>query len=150
MSAFRGTSNHTLDPKGRLIIPSRFRSVIKAGREASVMVTKLDGALYAYTLEEWDTFETKLRKAMGKHMNKIRRFVIGSAQACPLDKQGRIQIPKDLRDYAGIKPESEVTLVGLVERFEIWQSDKLKEEQESIEELLQTDEAREELMELGL
>ena len=114
------------------------------------MITKLDGALYAYTLEEWDAFETKLRKSVGKNMNKIRRFIIGSAQACPLDKQGRIQIPKELRDYAEIKPEGEVTLVGLVDRFEIWQSDKLKEEQQSIEVLLQTDEARDELMELGL
>ena len=57
---------------------------------------------------------------------------------------------QQFRLYVHIKPESEVTLVGLVERFEIWQSDKLKEEQEAIEELLQTDEARDELMELGL
>lgn len=114
------------------------------------MITKLDGALYAYTMDGWNAFETKLRQAMGKHMNKIRRFIIGSAQASTMDKQGRIQIPKELRDYAGIMPKGEVTLIGLVERFEIWQSDKLKEEQRAIEALLKTDEARDELMELGL
>ncbi|WP_236890787.1 division/cell wall cluster transcriptional repressor MraZ [Desulfoluna limicola] len=150
MSAFRGTSNHTLDTKGRLIIPARFRSVIKAGREENVMVSKFDGALNVFTMEEWDIFEKNLLEKRSPNMPKIRRFLIGSAQVCPLDKQGRIQLPKELRAYAGIEPEGEVTLVGLVRRFEIWQASKLEDEQESINELMQTEEVREEIMDIGL
>lgn len=149
MNGFRGKSQHTLDPKGRLIIPSRFRSVVKASREEALMITIFDGALHAYTMEEWDTLETKMRHARGKYMGRAKRLILGSAMPCTLDKQGRIQIPKELREYAGIEPDGGVVLLGLVERFEIWQSAKLQKEQQAIEADLKTDDAREELMEFG-
>ena len=98
---FMGEYNHTVDPKGRLIIPAKFREQL--GDE--FVVTKgLDGCLFVYTKEEWHNIEEKFRGI--------------SMTALELDKQGRILLPPVLREYADL--QKDVVLVGVLSRVEIW------------------------------
>ena len=114
---FMGEYNHTIDAKGRLIVPSKFREQL--GDE--FVVTKgLDGCLFAYDNSEWKNFEEKLQKLPLTNPNarKFSRFFLAGASACEVDKQGRILLPAVLRSFAGL--EKEVALVGVGSRIEIW------------------------------
>ena len=112
-----GEYNHTIDPKGRLIIPAKFREAL--GDE--FVVTKgLDGCLFVYANTEWNNFEEKLRTLplTNKNARQFTRFFLAGAAACEVDKQGRILIPQVLREFA--KLEKDVVLVGVASRIEIW------------------------------
>ena len=114
---FRGEYSHTVDTKGRLIIPSKFREHL--GDE--FVVTKgLDGCLFVYDNSEWKNFEEKLQKLPLTNPNarKFSRFFLAGASACEVDKQGRILLPAVLRAFAGL--EKEVAFVGVGSRIEIW------------------------------
>ena len=114
---FMGEYNHTIDPKGRLIIPAKFREAL--GDE--FVVTKgLDGCLFVYANTEWNNFEEKLRTLplTNKNARQFTRFFLAGAAACEVDKQGRILIPQDSREFA--KLEKDVVLVGVASRIEIW------------------------------
>lgn len=114
---FMGEYNHTIDPKGRLIIPAKFREAL--GDE--FVVTKgLDGCLFVYANTEWNNFEDKLRTLplTNKNARQFTRFFLAGAAACEVDKQGRILIPQVLREFA--KLEKDVVLVGVASRIEIW------------------------------
>lgn len=114
---FMGEYNHTIDPKGRLIIPAKFREAL--GDE--FVVTKgLDGCLFVYANIEWNNFEEKLRTLplTNKNARQFTRFFLAGAAACEVDKQGRILIPQVLREFA--KLEKDVVLVGVASRIEIW------------------------------
>ena len=114
---FMGEYNHTIDPKGRLIIPAKFREAL--GDE--FVVTKgLDGCLFVYANTEWNNFEEKLRTLplTNKNARQFTRFFLAGAAACEVDKQGRIRIPQVLREFA--KLEKDVVLVGVASRIEIW------------------------------
>ena len=114
---FIGEYNHTIDPKGRLIIPAKFREAL--GDE--FVVTKgLDGCLFVYANTEWNNFEEKLRTLplTNKNARQFTRFFLAGAAACEVDKQGRILIPQVLREFA--KLEKDVVLVGVASRIEIW------------------------------
>ena len=114
---FMGEYNHTIDPKGRLIIPAKFREAL--GDE--FVVTKgLDGCLFVYANTEWNNFEEKLRTLplTNKNARQFTRFFLAGAAACEVDKQGRILIPQALREFA--KLEKDVVLVGVASRIEIW------------------------------
>ena len=114
---FMGEYNHTIDPKGRLIIPAKFRDTL--GDE--FVVTKgLDGCLFVYANTEWNNFEEKLRTLplTNKNARQFTRFFLAGAAACEVDKQGRILIPQVLREFA--KLEKDVVLVGVASRIEIW------------------------------
>lgn len=147
---FRGISFHTIDPKGRIIIPSRFRDTIRAAGENLLMITRMDGCLYAYTFEEWRQIETRVMAVteQGENMRRFRRVFIGGAFECPLDKQGRVLIPPVLRQYA--KLEKDIALVGVLNHFEIWDQAAWEEENRLMEEALQTEEARSDVAQLGL
>lgn len=114
-----GEYRHNVDTKGRVSVPSRFR----ADLGQSFVVTKgLDNCLFVYSKEEWETFENKL-KALPLTNNDARsfmRFFFAGATECEVDKQGRINIPQVLREYAGIKKD--VVIVGVATRAEIWDS----------------------------
>lgn len=133
---FRGSSSHICDPKGRLIAPARFRDVIdkeKAPGEEKARVFITVGpvpCLYAYTRSEWDVFEQQLTDSQSPNSSEIRRFFLGNAQECDCDRQGRILIPKSLRDYAGI--DKDIMLVGMRYRFEIWSLENWNRENEKI------------------
>jgi MraZ protein len=146
---FRSSSFHTIDPKGRIIIPARFRDVLKADEEEyGVVVSIKDGCLYAYTFSEWKQLEKKILAAKSAAMEKFKRFFLGNA--CPLkcDKQDRILIPPSLRTYAGI--EKDIVLVGVLDRFEIWARERWDQENMKMEQELEKEEVREEIASLGL
>ncbi len=114
---FMGEYNHTVDTKGRLIIPAKFRESL--GEE--FIVTKgLDGCLFVFPKDEWQIFEDKLRTLplTQKSARKFTRFFMGAAVTCELDKQGRILLPQSLREFA--KLEKDVVLSGNLNRIEIW------------------------------
>lgn len=118
---FMGEYNHTIDAKGRLIIPAKFREELG---ETFVITKGLDGCLCAYTSEEWTNFEEKLRLLpfTNKNARKMTRFFMAGANTCEIDKQGRILIPSVLREFAAL--EKDVVLVGVASRVEIWSKDK--------------------------
>ncbi len=147
---FRSSSFHTIDPKGRIIIPARFRAVIAAGGgdKKGVMVSNMDGSLYAYTFNEWMRIERKILSAKSRHMRQFKRFFLGNACECICDRQDRILIPQPLREYAGI--EKEIVIVGVLDHFEIWAKDRWNRENQEIEKSLNNDEVREEIASLGL
>ena len=117
---FMGEYNHTVDAKGRLIVPSKFREVL--GDE--FVVTKgLDGCLFVYENTEWKALEEKLHALPLTNANarKFSRFFLAGATTCEVDKQGRILLPAVLRDFAGI--DKDAVLVGVGSRIEIWSKD---------------------------
>ena len=108
---FMGEYNHSIDTKGRLIIPSKFREEL--GDE--FVVTKgLDGCLFVFPNSEWQAFEEKLKKLplTNKSARQFARFFVAGATPCELDKQGRILLPQTLRE--------DVVLTGMLNRVEIW------------------------------
>ena len=117
---FMGEYNHTVDAKGRLIVPSKFREQL--GDE--FVVTKgLDGCIFVYENTEWKALEEKLHALPLTNANarKFSRFFLAGATTCEVDKQGRILLPAVLREFAGI--DKEAVLVGVGSRIEIWNRD---------------------------
>ncbi len=114
---FMGEYNHTIDTKGRLIVPAKFREELG---ESFVITKGLDGCLCVYTNDEWTSFEGKLRALPFTNQNarKMTRFFMAGATTCEIDKQGRILIPGVLREFAEL--EKDVVLVGVASRVEIW------------------------------
>ena len=118
---FMGEYNHTVDTKGRLIIPSKFRELL--GDE--FIVTKgLDGCLFVFPQDEWQAFEEKLRTLplTQKGARQFTRFFVAGATMCELDKQGRILVPAALREFAGLTKD--VVLTGNLTRIEVWSKEK--------------------------
>ncbi len=117
---FRSRSEHTLDAKGRLNIPSRFREVLGEVYDSSLIVTNWRQSLKAFPLVEWEVLEEKLltegRTKPG--LDAFVRYVISGVTECTLDKQGRILLPAPLRNDFGISKE--VVLNGMLDHFEIW------------------------------
>ena len=147
---FRGSSNHTIDTKGRIIIPTRFRDMIKAGGEEGIVITRMDGCLKAYPYNAWNEIEKKILSLSVKSdaMRRFRRVFVGGAFECTCDKQGRVLIPPTLRTYAQL--EKEIVLVGVLDHFEIWSRDKWDTENSRLDEDLKKEEVRIEIAELGL
>ena len=122
---FMGEYNHTVDAKGRLIVPSKFREQL--GSE--FVVTKgLDGCLFVYPAEEWHNIEEKFRNISmtSKDARKFSRFFFAGAAAVELDKQGRILLPPVLREYANL--EGEAHIIGMDTNLEIWNTELWNEE----------------------
>jgi MraZ protein len=147
---FRGSSYHTIDPKGRIIIPARFRELIKNGDQPGVMVSKLDKGLVAYPFEQWMEIEEKILSLAEKSdsMRRFRRVFIGGAFECLCDKQDRILVPPTLREYAGF--EKEIVLVGVLDHFEIWSKENWEQENAKQEQEMQQEGVRNEIAKLGL
>jgi MraZ protein len=145
---FRSSSFHTIDSKGRVIIPSRFRNVLKSDSEYGVVVSNMDGGLYAYTFTEWKNIEKRILSAKSKYMLQFKRFFLGNASECTCDKQDRILLPQNLREYADL--EKEIVLVGVLDHFEIWSRSKWDQENLKMEQELGKEEVREEIASMGL
>lgn len=121
MHMFMGEYNHTIDAKGRLIIPAKFREVL--GDE--FVVTKgMDGCLFVFDNSEWQVFVEKLRSLpmIDKEVRQFTRFFLAGAASVEVDKQGRILLPSVLRDFAGITKDT--VLIGVGSRIEIWSKDR--------------------------
>jgi MraZ protein len=127
---FRGRFEHTLDGKGRLSIPMRFREVLLGKSDERIVITNfvLDGlkCLDVYPLEAWSRLEDDIRKRpkFDRKMLMFQNYYFGGASECVVDKQGRILIPPPLRKYAELKRD--VVLVGDVEKFRVWDLDAWK------------------------
>lgn len=118
-----GEFEHSLDAKGRLIMPAKLREDIG---ERFVVTKGLDGCLFAFSLTEWTNFEEKLKTLplSNKNSREFTRFFSSGATECEIDKQGRFLIPNNLRQVANL--EKEVIIIGVGTRIEIWNKDKWK------------------------
>ncbi len=115
---FKSQYNHTIDAKGRLSIPSKFRDVLG---DEFVITKGMDGCLFAYTNEAWEEFEQKLSTLptlTNKNARQFVRFFMAGAASVDIDKQGRILMPNHLKTHAAL--EKDVVLVGAGTRIEIW------------------------------
>jgi MraZ protein len=150
MLRFRGSSTHNLDAKGRIIIPSRFRDVIRVGGNDAIMVTCRDKGLVAYTLSEWQKIESKIldRSNKNDHMRRFLRVFVGNAHECQFDKQNRVLIPPSQRSYAELVKE--IVLVGVLDHFEIWSKVNWEKENDAMESDMSKEEVRNDISRLGL
>jgi len=131
---FRGRYEHTIDAKGRISIPSKFREVLAKKYDDRLVITNFDHCLVAFPYEEWSLLEQKVGtfSLMKKETSAFFRFFYSSAMDCDIDKQGRLLIPQTLRDYAGL--QKDVVLVGEGKRIEIFAKERWLEEARKIEE----------------
>jgi len=116
-----GQYNHTIDTKGRLIVPSKFRELLG---DEFVVSKGMDGCLFVYADADWTAFEQKLTSLplINKEARKFARFFLAGASQVEVDKQGRILIASNLREFAGL--DKDVVLVGVGSRIEIWSLEK--------------------------
>jgi MraZ protein len=117
---FIGEYIHTLDDKGRLAIPAKFRESLKQG---AVVTRGLDQCLFVYTAEEWRRLAEKLAALpLGQSATRaFSRLMLAGAMDVELDKQGRMVVPEYLRSAAGLKKD--VVFAGLYNRLEMWDAD---------------------------
>ncbi len=127
---FMSEYNHTVDAKGRLIIPSKFREVLG---EEFVISKGMDGCLFVYANDDWAAFEQKLTSLpmTNKEARKFARFFLAGAAQVELDKQGRILLPAALREFAEL--DKDVVLVGVGSRIEIWSKEKYEAESDDVD-----------------
>lgn len=140
---FMGEYNHTIDTKGRLIIPSKFREALG---DTFVVTKGLDGCLFVYDNDEWSAFEEKLKALpiTNKEARQFVRFFLAGAAEVEVDKQGRILVPNILREFAQISKD--VVLIGVASRIEIWS----KERFDGMAAYEDMDEIAEHMAQLGL
>ena len=118
----RGRFHHTMDAKGRVSIPSSFRTELQAETDAAPVLTSLVDcpALGLFSGAHWLEVEAKLAEmsSMQPELQSVRRMLLSSAEECGIDGQGRILIPPHLREHANL--EREITIAGVGPRIEIW------------------------------
>ncbi len=112
-----GEYQHNMDDKGRVIIPAKFRDELG---DKFVATRGLDNCLFVYPMHEWSILEKKLTSLpiTSKNARTFVRFFFSGATECELDKQGRISIPANLRDYGEL--QKEIVIIGLANRVELW------------------------------
>jgi MraZ protein len=141
---FRGANPVTLDAKGRLAMPTRFREQIVARSNGRLMATvdRADRCLLIYPLPDWDEIERKLvaLPTLNPAVRRLQRLMIGHANELELDSHGRVLIPPTLREYAGLSRQA--MLIGQGSRFELWDEAHWNERREQ---WLKVDEADEPL-----
>ncbi|MBR3509356.1 MAG: division/cell wall cluster transcriptional repressor MraZ [Lachnospiraceae bacterium] len=113
--------SHTVDAKGRLIVPAKFREVLG---DAFVICKGLDHCLYIYSNEDWETFAKQLSSLplTNKAAREFVRFFLAGASPVEVDKLGRILVPSSLRSFAGL--DKDVVLAGVGHRIEVWSKEK--------------------------
>ena len=123
-SRFRSKFDHTLDDKGRLSFPSRFREVLRRYESEILIAILWDTHVRVYPLAEWENIENKLKAGDDRNfedLDKIIRYFESESFECVLDKQGRILLPAALRADLGLKRD--IVLIGMIDRVEIWDKD---------------------------
>lgn len=142
---FIGEYEHSVDAKGRVIMPAKLREDIG---EKFIVTKGLDGCLFAYSKDEWSNFEEKLKTLplTNKNARDFVRFFLSGAVECEIDKQGRFLIPNNLRIYASL--EKEINIIGVGTRIEIWNRNEWK--QYSSDENISADEIAENMTMLGI
>ncbi len=138
-----GEYEHSVDTKGRLIMPAKLRDEIGY----KFIVTKgLDGCLFVFPLKEWEIFQEKLRAlpVSDKNARNFTRFFFAGAIECEIDKQGRFLVSSNLREFAGL--DKDVIIIGMNSRLEIWS----KEKWQQCDENISADEIAEHMTDLGI
>ena len=131
-SGFIGRYNHTIDAKGRLIFPNKYREQL--GEDSYVTITKgFDHCLYVYNMESWESFAEKIQNLPleNPETRRIQEEFLGYAMTDTFDNQGRILITSDLRKHAFL--EKEVVLIGIGRRIEIWDKDHFESGREELD-----------------
>jgi MraZ protein len=143
---FRGRFNHNIDAKGRLNFPVKFREILANNYEEKLIIVKYLQCLRAYPLSEWIVFEkAKSQQYRNESQEETLRMVLSSLAECGFDKQGRVLIPQNLREYAGLTKEA--VLIGMFKKLEIWDKKRLEEHEAKVQESQDLGEA---LTQLGL
>lgn len=142
---FIGEYEHSVDVKGRMIMPSKLREHIG---EKFIITKGLDKCLFAYSKSEWTNFEEKLKTLplTNKNARDFVRFFLSGAVECEIDKQGRFLVPANLRTYANI--DKEIVIIGVGTRLEIWNKESWTNY--SSEENISADEIAENMTMLGI
>ena len=117
---FRGKYEHTIDPKGRLSIPARFREELASRSIGTLILSEGDHSVWAFPIDAWERFEEGLRQhhQLSPERRNFVRVMVASARECPVDRAGRTLVPPELRQFAGL--EKDVMITGALEWFEIW------------------------------
>jgi MraZ protein len=136
---FTGEYECTLDEKGRVSIPSRFREVLNHRYNCKLILSRwFDGCLALFPYDEWVKIANKLRETTSftqSQGRKLQRLFFGSAIECSLDKQGRLMIPQRQRQMANINRH--VVLIGMVDKIEIWSKELMDRYNEEMEQTLE-------------
>ncbi|WP_199610704.1 division/cell wall cluster transcriptional repressor MraZ [Flocculibacter collagenilyticus] len=130
----RGASSLSIDSKGRMAVPTKYRDLLMADCDGSMICTVdlHQSCLLLYPLTEWEDVEAQLRRfsSMNPHERRIQRVLLGNAAECDMDKNGRLLLPATLRQHANLSKQ--IMLVGQLNKFEIWDEqtwqDQLKED----------------------
>ena len=140
-----GEYEHSLDAKGRLIMPAKIREDIG---EKFIITKGLDGCLFGFSQNEWTNFEEKLKTLplTNKNARDFVRFFLSGAIECEIDKQGRFLIASNLREYGAL--EKEAVIIGVGTRIEIWNKEKWKSY--NSDENISADEIAENMTMLGI
>ena len=140
-----GEYSHSLDTKGRLIMPAKLRQDIG---DKFILTKGLDGCLFAFSQTEWNNFEEKLKSLplSDKNARNFVRFFLSGATECEIDKQGRFLIPNNLRTAANL--EKDAIIIGVGTRIEIWNREKWKSY--NSDENISADEIAENMTMLGI
>ena len=147
---FRGSSNHTIDKKGRIIVPSRFREEARGENNEGVVITRMDDCLLVFPFNKWLALEDRItsQAKTSDRMRRFRRIFIGSAHDCVPDKQHRILIPPKLRQYAGL--EQDIVMAGVGNHFEIHSLRNWDTQTDRHDKDLEDKEFRDEVADLGI
>ncbi|MCB2185969.1 MAG: division/cell wall cluster transcriptional repressor MraZ [Deltaproteobacteria bacterium] len=131
---FTGWSEHSIDAKGRVAIPARFRDLLKAKRDDRLVITTSERCLVAYPQENWRALVDKVARLspLDPTVQAFRRYFVSGAIEVNLDKQGRVLLPQLLREFAGL--EGSALLAGMQNCFEIWDKDRWYQERSRIQE----------------
>jgi MraZ protein len=123
---FRGRFDHTIDDKGRVSLPVKFREILRKFND-SIVITTFDGCLYVYPQDEWIKFEEKVYDlpSGSREMRDLQRYLLSHATECTVDKQGRILVPNSLRTIASLIKD--VVIAGRVKHFEIWDRERFNQ-----------------------
>ncbi|MFU8805146.1 MAG: division/cell wall cluster transcriptional repressor MraZ [Bradymonadaceae bacterium] len=123
---FRGQYEHTMDGKGRISIPSRYRDVLSemdladGGADRIILTRTFQQCLVVYPLDKWLNFEEKIRglPQFNPHVQQLKRVYIAGAVECSIDSHGRLLVPQAMRDFAGL--DRECVWVGQLDTVELW------------------------------
>ncbi|MCP5467938.1 MAG: division/cell wall cluster transcriptional repressor MraZ [Deltaproteobacteria bacterium] len=145
---FRGRFEYSIDEKGRVSLPAKFREVLSTNYDERLVITTFDHCLWAYPMTEWQEIENKIAALpqFKSEVKALQRVFVSGAAECPIDKQGRIVIPPTLRDYAEL--QREVVYVGMTKRIEVWSKEKWEEAFNASQRTIEN--ATDELANLGL
>ena len=129
---FRGATKVTLDAKGRMAIPTRYRERLAARCEGQIVVTvDKDHCLLVYPLPDWEELERKLVRlpSMNRTARNIVRIMVGYATEVDMDASGRILVSRELREFAGL--EKAAMLIGQGNKFELWDEETWNEKRDA-------------------